>query len=335
MKYKDIAISSKQKFIKALIVVDFITDWPSESEGGSIFDASFTKLDAFLHYSFYCYISVTVSLFLTLVADFISQRPTLKARPWLRFSQVTSFLTLGFLFFAVLLSAMQNYIEAADLDKVCDTCHAPAFDKLIPKMISGVIGTIAQAYLLMNLFPVLLSISPTAIRVATLSLKDLKHSYEQLSSSIMKVNTIEYEEKSRQLLRLIHVSAAISPILIALLLSLLYQTLRAQLNTDHPDIPKNFPLILGMLIALFVFVPFLFECPLSNSVHTYKTNYRLYIISYIGLLIAIVLYLSTLKPLHNIIIEQLKSIEFVFAIVAEITVSNVIFGNLISFYIKF
>ncbi|CAF3817880.1 unnamed protein product [Rotaria sp. Silwood1] len=56
-------------------------------------------------------------------------------------------------------------------------------------MFGGIIGTAAQVYLLLNLFPVLLSISPTAIRVATLSLNDLTNYYEQrLLSARMEGN---------------------------------------------------------------------------------------------------------------------------------------------------
>ncbi|CAF3877873.1 unnamed protein product [Rotaria sordida] len=263
---------------------------------------------------------------------------------------MTSFFALIVIFIAVILPSVPNYVEAANLSTVCQKCGAPKFDELIQKMFGGVIGTAAQVYLLLNLFPVLLSISPTAIRVATLSLNDLSNYYEKrLRPAMMKVNksddddnddyenhtnprrsdTIAYEEKSRQLLRLIYLSVFISPILIALPLSLIYQILRYQ------DISSSLPTTLGVLIAAFILVPIFLELPMTTTIKTYKTNYYLYLLAYIGIFIGIVGYLYTLKPLQSIIAKELKSPEFYLTLIAEISVSNVIFGNLISFCIKF
>ncbi|CAF1107571.1 unnamed protein product [Didymodactylos carnosus] len=191
---------------------------------------------------------------------------------------------------------------------------------------------------------VLLSISPTAIRVATLSLKDLTVYEKRFLFARVTVNEsdgddnddyeshekIAYEEKSRQLLRLIYLSAFISPILIALPLSLFYQILKYQ------DISSSLPTTLGVLIASFILVPILLELPtMTSTIKTYKTNYYVYLVAYIGIFIGIVGYLYTLKPLQSIISKELKSAQYYLTVIAEISVSNVIFGNFILFCIQF
>ncbi|CAF1387440.1 unnamed protein product [Rotaria sordida] len=350
LKYIHNSIPTKTKIIQALADADYVRDWPPDSEGGSLFDGSFKKLDGFLHCAVIFYLVGTLLLCLILIFDWISYKRKSKARKWLVGSQMTSFFALIVIFIAVILPSVPNYVEAANLSTVCQKCGAPKFDELIQKMFGGVIGTAAQVYLLLNLFPVLLSISPTAIRVATLSLNDLSNYYEKrLRPAMMKVNksddddnddyenhtnprrsdTIAYEEKSRQLLRLIYLSVFISPILIALPLSLIYQILRYQ------DISSSLPTTLGVLIAAFILVPIFLELPMTTTIKTYKTNYYLYLLAYIGIFIGIVGYLYTLKPLQSIIAKELKSPEFYLTLIAEISVSNVIFGNLISFCIKF
>ncbi|CAF1461070.1 unnamed protein product, partial [Rotaria sordida] len=302
LKHKHNSIPIRTKIIQALADADYVKDWPPDAAGGSLFEASFKKLDDFLHYAEIFYWIGTLLLCLTLLFDLISYVRKSEARKWLVRSQRTSFLTLILIFIAVILPSVPNYVEAANLNTVCQKCGAPKFDELIQKMFGGIIGTAAQVYMLLNLFPVLLSISPTAIRVATLSLKDLTNYYEKrLLTARMKVNEsdgddnddyenyknpkrsdiITYEEKSRQLLRLIYLSAFISPILIALPLSLIYQILRYQ------DISSSLPTTLGVLIALFILVPIFLELPMTTTIKTYKTNYYVYLIAYISIFIGI------------------------------------------------
>lgn len=350
LKHRSNATSTKAKIIQALADADYIKDWPPDSAGGSLFDAPFKKLDEFSHYAEICYWLGTSLLFFTLLFDLISHLHKSKARKWLACTQIASFFTLIFVFAAVILPSIPNYVGAANLNTVYQKCNAPKFDKLVQKIFGGVIGTAAQIYLILNLFPVLLSISPTAIRVATLSLKDLTNYYENRYPSgeirldehvndgddddenhhnLKRSDTIVYEENSRHLLSLIHLSAFISPMLTALPLSLFYQILVFQ------DISSSLPTTLGALIALFIIVPIFLELPIIATSKSYKTNYYLYVLTYIGLLIGIIGYLSKFKPIHTIIIKELKSAEFYLTLIAEISVSNVIFGNLISFFIKF
>jgi len=304
------SFSSKKEIQRLLDYTGTNLTWP---DGGSALDDVFGLYNGMQRVKSYIMVASTCLFWAGLTFDMFGYRATTARRRALCLagSRVTNLIGSLFVFAAVVVVGLPDYLEASNLEEICPYCGRE-FNETFKQAAEFAIGLFFACLFTFQLMPILVTVAPALVRASALILVHPSLQIEEREGTTLRMNILQ---------QVIQFSS-----LLAFPITFISMAIVQQYQKD---------VVVTLLILAFWTVP---PVVLTVGLH-YTRKYRRYAIllwvyylynfCYFFLLLCLVVYSATLERIVELIRDLMKDPFFFIGSVSQVFLGNVVISDML------